>query len=279
MKHTLIITLTLALLFLASHFMGLIIINQYLPKTLPGGEVVEKQLPLNIERPQIREETSFIPIFFIIIISTIIALIFIKFQLFKLWKFWFFLSIAITLTIAFSAFIKEIYAIILAVILALFKLLKQNTIINNLTEIFIYGGLAAIFVPLFNILSIVILLILISIYDFYSVFKSKHMLKLAKFQTKAKVFTGLNIPYKSNAHKKIFTTAILGGGDIGFTLFFSGVILREFNFISALVTSFVTMLFLLILLFKGKKGKFYPAMPVLTAGCFVGYLIVRFILF
>ena len=281
MKHTLFITITLALLFLASHAMGLVIIDKYLPKELPTGEIVERKLPLNIERPEVKEETSFIPIFFIILFATIIALLFIKFQLFKLWKLWFFISIALTLIIAFSAFINQVYAIILGIVLALVKLFKPNAIMNNLVEIFIYGGLAAIFVPIFNLLSISILLILISIYDAYSVLKSKHMIKLAKFQTKAKVFTGLSIPYqiKKEKRKIEFTTAILGGGDIGFTLFFSGVILKEFNLLVALIVSFVTMLSLLVLLFYGKKGKFYPAMPILTLGCFLGYLIVKFILF
>lgn len=280
MKHTSPIIIILALLFLASHVMGLIIIGKYLPQTLPNGEIVERKLPLNIQRPEVKEEISFIPIFTIIIISTIIALVFIKFQLFRLWKFWFFLSIAITLIIAFGAFIKQIYAISLALILALIKLFKPNIIINNLVEVFIYGGLAAIFVPLFDIISISTLLILISIYDSYSIYKSKHMIKLAKFQTKAKVFTGLNIPYKvSKGKKPVFTTAILGGGDIGFTLFFSGVILKEFNLVSALTTSLVTMFALLVLLFYGKKGRYYPAMPILSLGCFIGYLIVKFIIF
>ncbi|MBS3160795.1 hypothetical protein J4213_03830 [Candidatus Woesearchaeota archaeon] len=242
MKHTLFITITLALLFLASHAMGLVIIDEYLPKTLSTGEIVERELPLNIERPEVREETSFIPIFFIILFATIIALLFIKFQLFKLWKLWFFISIALTLIIAFSAFINQVYAIILGIVLALMKLFKPSTIMNNLIEIFIYGGLAAIFVPIFNLLSISILLILISIYDAYSVLKSKHMIKLAKFQTKAKVFTGLSIPYQFKKEKR-------------------------------------TMLSLLVLLFYGKKGKFYPAMPILTMGCFLGYLTVKFILF
>jgi len=278
MKHTFPITITIALLFLISHVTGLFIINEYLPKTLPSGEVVEKDLPLNIERPEIKKETSYIPIIFMILIATIVALILIKFQLFNLWKFWFFASIVLTLTIAFSAYLNHVYSIIIAIILGILKLYKKNVIINNLVEVFIYGGLAAIFVPLFNLTSIFILLILISIYDFYSVYKSKHMIKLAKFQTKAKVFTGLSIPYKVNiSNKKTeYSTAILGGGDIGFTLFFSGVVLKDFNFLSALIVSFVTMLSLSFLLFYGKKGKFYPAMPVLTIGCFLGFLIVKF---
>lgn len=279
MKHSLLITIIIALLFLSSHAMGLVIVDKYLPKELPSGEITERDLPLNIERPELKEEISYLPIFLIMLFASIIALLFIKLQLFRLWKFWFFLSIFLTLTIAFNAFVSQVYAVILALVLALLKLFRQSIIINNLVEIFIYGGLAAIFVPLFNITSIFILLILISIYDAYAVFKSKHMIKLAKFQTKAKVFTGLNIPYKvGEGKKKRFATAILGGGDIGFTLFFSGVILKEFNFVSALITSFVIMLSLLFLLFYGKKGKFYPAMPVLSLGCLIGYLIVKFIL-
>jgi presenilin-like A22 family membrane protease len=280
MKHKLPITIVLALLFLISHITGLFIIKEYLPKTLSTGEVVEKDLPLNIERPQIKKESAYIPIVFMILAATIVALVLIKFQLFNLWKFWFFVSIFLTLTIALSAFFNQIYAIVLSIILALLKLFKRNVIINNLVEVFIYGGLAAIFVPLFNLFSIIILLILISIYDFYSVFKSKHMIKLAKFQTKAKIFSGLSIPYKSQISKTKLesSTAILGGGDVGFTLFFSGVILRDFNFLSALVVSFTTMLSLLVLLFYGKKGKFYPAMPILSLGCFIGYLIIRFLI-
>lgn len=279
MKHTLPITIVLALLFFASHVVGLVVIDKYLPKELPTGEVVERELPLNIERPEIKEEISYIPVFITILFATLLAFLLIKFQLFKLWKFWFFLSIALTLTIAFSAFIKQTYAIPIAIILALIKLFKPSVILNNFVEVFIYGGLAAIFVPLFNLTSVSILLILISIYDAYAVFKSKHMIKLAKFQTKAKVFTGLSVPYKAvKERKKVFATAILGGGDIGFTLFFSGVILKEFNFLSAFIVSLITMIALLVLLFYGKKGKFYPAMPVLTLGCFIGLLIVKFIL-
>ena len=75
------------------------------------------------------------------------------------------------------------------------KIFKPNFWIQNLTELFIYGGLAAIFVPFFNIWSVSILLILIALYDAYAVWKSKHMITLAKSQMEAKVFSGLLIPY------------------------------------------------------------------------------------
>ncbi len=102
------------------------------------------------------------------------------------------------------------------------------------------------------------------------------MIKLAKFQTNSKVFAGVNIPYKILDHKKEKVSyAILGGGDIGFTLFFSGVILKEFNLLSAVITSLVITLSLLGLFLYSKKGKYYPAMPVLTLGCLLGLLVVK----
>jgi presenilin-like A22 family membrane protease len=112
-----------------------------------------------------------------------------------------------------------------------------------------------------------VLLTLISIYDAIAVWKTKHMIKLVKFQAKAKLFAGLLIPYDK---KK---TAILGGGDIGFTLLFSGVVLTKMGFLSAIIVSLTTSIALFLLFIFSKKRKFYPAMPFLSIGCFIGLLI------
>ena len=261
MKHTLRITVLLVLLFLISHFLGLIILNEY----------TTEQLPLGLEPPEIEETTSFIPVFVGIIIATLFMLLIVKLRSMALWKFWFFITVTLTLTIAFGAFIPGSIALIVAMLFALFRVLKENKYLHNFSEMFIYGGLAAIFVPVFNLFSISALLILISVYDYISVFKTKHMVKLAKFQTEGKIFTGLFIPYKNK-------TAILGGGDIGFTLLFSGVIMKDMGLIAAAIVSIVVAVSLFGLLYYGKKNKFYPAMPPLTVGCFVGLLIVKLLL-
>lgn len=259
MKHTYPVTIVLVLLFFAAQIIGLFVSSQY----LKGNE-----LPLNIERPEIEENQSYIPIVFAIIISTVIALILIKFKSVKIWKLWFLLSVFICLTIAFSAFLPQIISIIIALVLALVKIFSKNIFSYNITELFVYGGIAGLFVPILGISSVSILLILISLYDMIAVWKTKHMVKLAKFQSESNIFAGLYIPYKKNRQ------AILGGGDIGFPLLFAGVILKEFNFTSAIIVSIVTTLSLLALFMYAKKNKFYPAMPFLTAGCFIGYLIV-----
>jgi len=189
-------------------------------------------------------------------------------------------------------FMDSSIAFVLSLILAGYKIFRPNVIIHNLTEMFVYGGLAAIFVPIMNLFAVVALLILISIYDFIAVFKIKHMVTLAKFQTNAKVFAGLFIPYKRREGKerikkgihvkKVVKTAILGGGDIGFPLLFAGVVMKDIMLNNSVVMGFLKTLIIpvfvsiaLILLFiKGKKDKFYPAMPFLSLGCFLGYFVL-----
>lgn len=281
MKHDLSITILLIVLFLASHIIGFYIIKHYLPS--------DQSLPLGIEKLQLNEKTSYIPIFITLLIATGLALVLVKFSAMRLWKFWYFLSILMTLIIAFSAFTKEIIALVLAIILALLKIFKPNILTHNLTEIFMYGGLAAIFVPVLNIFSITILLLLISVYDMIAVWKTKHMISMAKFQTKSKLFAGLLVNYntkrsnekinKINSKSKTVKQesnrqAILGGGDIAFPLMFSGVILKTFGFIPALITSLTAAIALLFLFFIAEKKKFYPAMPFITAGSLLGYLII-----
>ncbi|MFH1591868.1 MAG: presenilin family intramembrane aspartyl protease [Candidatus Woesearchaeota archaeon] len=260
MKHNYKVTATIILLFLAAQFIGLVIVDK-----LTGEE-----LAFGIERPDLDKETSFIHIFLIIIIVTIVALVIARFKAVRLWKFWFFLSLTLVLTISLSAFFNQYVALFLALLGVYFRIIKPNVIVHNLSELFIYGGLAAIFVPVLSILSISILLVLIAGYDAIAVWKTKHMIRLAKFQSKLKLFAGIMIPY---GKKKV---AILGGGDIGFPLLFAGVVVRDLGAIGFLVP-FVVALSLFLLLYYGDKNKFYPAMPFLTAGCFVGYALVRFL--
>ena len=300
MKHTLKITLLLALVFFITQSIGLAITGKYIiakehvdPETnLVVREIVPQDLPYNIERPAVEESTSYIWIAAAIVIGTLLLLLLIKYKKFNLWKLWFFLAVFVTMAIAFSAFIPSAIAALLAFILALLKIFRPTTIIQNLTEVFIYGGLAAIFVPVINIFAAFMLLLLISIYDIIAVNKTKHMITMAKFQAKSRVFAGFMFPYEKRkdrimarpekAEQKGIKFAVLGGGDIGFPLLFAGVVMKDLmltnpeliGFLKALIIPFFVTLALLYLLLKGKQNKFYPAMPYLTAGCIIGYLVV-----
>ncbi len=281
MKHTHKVTILLIALFLLSQFFGLFIVKQYLGES-DSGEIEWQQLPMNIERPDIEETYSFVPLFFAILLGTLLFLFFVRFKTFLLWKAMFFFAVLMTLTIAFNAFIPEKIAVTLALLLAIFKVVRPNILVHNLTELFIYGGLAAIFAPLMNLVSAFMLLILISLYDMWAVWKTKHMIKLAEFQKQSKIFAGLYVPYvmpkqKPVKGKKIkveVKSGILGGGDVGFPLIFASVVMKQFGFARALFIPLFATAALYLLFYYAEKNKYYPAMPFLSAGCFLGYLVM-----
>ncbi|MFC1801072.1 presenilin family intramembrane aspartyl protease [Nanoarchaeota archaeon] len=292
MKHTLKVTIIMVVFFLIAQLIGLGVTYGYIDKekSAAGEEVVFQELPFGMERPQIGGTALLFLVAGAIIIGTIILLLLIKFKAGLFWKIWYFFAVWLTLAIAFGGILRPYFFVAgsLGLVLATWKVLKPNIYVQNLTEIFIYGGLAAIFVPIkgFSITAAIILLLLISVYDMYAVWKSKHMVKLAKFQINSKVFAGFFVPYhlpkkggkvkKKKGKGKLVKvkTAILGGGDVGFPLIFAGVVMKEFGFLKSLVIPLTVSIALLFLLTKGKKDRFYPAMPFLTIGCLVGLGIV-----
>jgi len=222
-------------------------------------------------------------------------------------KIWFTVVVLICLTIALALLLypligkyiinlkiiklslADIIAVIAALVLTIYKIFKKNNFIHNFTEIFIYGGLTVIFIPILNFWAAGLLLIGISIYDMIAVWKSKHMIKMAKFQMeKVKIFSGVYFPYgkkhilakQTKIDKKVPVAnsgdteiAILGGGDIAFPLIFAGTILIKFGWLPAIIVSASALLSLFFLMLISKKDKFYPAMPFITAGCLLGFLI------
>ena len=301
MKHTFKVTLLLALIFFVAQIAGLAITKEYIsteeyidPETKAIiKQVVSEDLPYNLERPEIEESTSYIWITIAIIIGTLLLLLIIRFKKINLWKFWFFFAVFFTMAIAFAPFIGQIIAALLAFIFALMKVYRPTAILNNFTEIFIYGGLAAIFVPVINLFAAFALLFLISIYDVVAVRYTKHMVKLAKFQARSRIFAGLLLPYGKGKgiaaegkdiikDKEKGRIAVLGGGDIGFPLLFAGAVMKDLmlanpepiGFLKTLVIPVFVTIALLYLLITGEKDKFYPAMPYLSVGCILGYLVV-----
>jgi len=269
-----------------------------------------------IQPPEIQDQSEFSSYFGSLLISFIIAIIILflltKFKIGVILKGWFFLVVAIALFISLNAifissplgrFVGSLYFIIPALIIVLglsfIKLFGHNFIVHNLTELFIYPGIATVFVPILNIWFVLILLVLISIYDMWAVWHSGIMQKMAKYQiNKLKIFSGFFIPYiskklkmqmknsKDKKKKVNVNLAILGGGDVVFPIITSGVIFKTgivnlpFG-LPAFVGGFWPAIFViagatlgLTLLFSfSEKKKFYPAMPFITGGIFLGIIL------
>lgn len=283
MKHSVPITLVLVTFFFLSQLIGLTVINKYVNKELTAqtGQVVYEELPYGIERPEVEPKAAFLYLIVALLIGTVLFLLLVKFKKKFLWKLWFYLATLLCLSIAFAAFMSPAIAAILGVVLATLKIFRPTVLVHNFTELFIYGGLAILFVPLLNVVAAFLLLVILAIYDMFAVWKSKHMIKLARFQAKTKMFAGLFVPYKrvdltkraKTAKKAKIKTAVLGGGDMAFPLMFAGTVMSYVGFFKALIIPLCAAVVLFLLFLFAKKDHFYPAMPFLTAGCLVGYLI------
>jgi presenilin-like A22 family membrane protease len=316
MKHSLHVTLLLLLIFVLAQLNGFFVLDYYIDiqgSALAGETVVDDEAYANtrIAPPEVDNESlSYIYIMIALLIGTALVLLLIKFKQKRLWKLWFFVSVVVTLIISLNSWMFRFFGglavgalvlygitVVVCCVLAWHKVFRQNVVVHNVTEIFIYGGLAALIVPILNVFSVAVLMVLVAAYDAYAVWKSKHMVGMAKFQMEEKVFAGLYIPYSiSSTHsarkksmknripraKKLIrvkssksTTAVLGGGDVAFPLLFSGVIMKSMGvWWPAFVITATTTLALGLLFYFGEKGKFYPAIPFIAAGCFVGYGLV-----
>lgn len=309
MKHTWSVTLMLVSLFVVAQLIGLGIIAAGSTQTMneDGSISVAFDDTALGPRPVLSGFESFTYIIVGVAIGTAVLLLLIKFNLLAVWKLWFFLAVFLALTIALGTFMPFVYALVLAFALASWKIWRPNFVIHNITEVLIYSGIAWLIVPNIPLGYVTLLLIVIAIYDAYAVWRSKHMVAMAQFQTDSKLFAGLAIPYgkataspaaakmakskskmKSNAALGVKPVAraaegrnaILGGGDIAFPLFFTGATLisllgNGFSIGAAYGYSLIVVggatLALTWLFLAAKKDRFYPAMPFLAAGCFVGY--------
>lgn len=260
MKHDFKVTLFLIGLFFSAQIVGLFLLNQSIltiEKEDSGKIEVTYSEPIT-GRPELEGQDSFIYILIMILVGTALLMLLIKFRLFRIWKAWFFLAIWGALSISFSVLLDDTASIILALALTILKIFRPNVYIHNLTEVFIYGGIAILISPMFNVLWGIMLLIAISIYDAIAVWKLKHMITLATAQADQKMFAGLLIPYKIDkaetqiresekktdrpkSHKDAKTiiktdippgirhedvkSAILGGGDIAFPMLFAGSVM------------------------------------------------------
>lgn len=317
MKHNTRITVLLILMFLVTQLIGLFIISVY---NTPGNT-----LPFGMQPPEeVSQDTSIISILIAFVIAIGLFFLLTKIKAEKFIRSWFFLVTALALGLAFKAIylsinkndyyintpslsflfssisIISLIVFMIGLVLAYIKIFKRSLIIHNFTELLIYPGIAAVFIPLLNELGIIILLLVISIYDIWAVWKSQFMQNLAKYQMEnLKFFTGFYVPYADkkqklkiknirdkyqNKNEKFLVKkfkeakikvnlAILGGGDVIFPIITAGVFYKIYGVYAALIIVACATLALTGLFLLAKKGKFYPAMPFLTAGLYLGMII------
>lgn len=295
-------------MFIITQLIGLFVVSSYndgikLPFGMePPGDIQEGSLVGGL--------SSIITAFFIAILLFFLLMRINAHTFIRLWYF-FVTILALGLTIYVILFLigidNQIVSLIFAVPLAYIKVFKRNLLVHNITELLIYPGIAAVFISFLNnvfggnvILATIIILFIISIYDIWAVWHSKVMQKMAEFQmNNLKFFTGFFVPYADKKEKEKIrllkektlgktdseiekefkkakikvNLAILGGGDVIFPIISAGVFYNHYGIISSLLIIVFSTIALSLLFVLAKKGKYYPAMPFITAGLYMGMLL------
>jgi len=309
MKHNLKITFIILAMFLLTQFIGIYVLDFYSPVKVVDGNIIDVDspgLPFGLETPELEGKAEFSQAFASIIVAFMIAisllLLLSKFNARIIIRLWFFVVVAIALGISFNVPLLEIFskinlsslggstpwiiALVLGLVFSYLKIYKRDFFVHNFTELLVYPGISAVFVPILSIYTIIPLLILISVYDMWAVWHSGVMQKMAKYQIdQLNIFSGFFVPYLSKKvklklkklsklelkKKKIkVNIAVLGGGDVVFPIISAGVMLKTLGLLSAFFTVIGAAVGLGLLLLFSEKKKFYPAMPFITAGIFAG---------
>ncbi len=309
MKHNWKVTAILIGMFLVAQIIGILVNYSYSHQILVGNQTANI-IPFGMQPPEIDAAPGIVSIIMSFVIAIALIFILMKFKAATFLRIWFFYVVIIAIGVVINLILvklspnlginhinlgfidftySEIIAFLAAIPFAIYKVFKRNMIIHNLSELLIYPGISVVFIPILNLWTISILLVLISAYDIYAVWHSGFMQKMAKYQiNELKFFAGFFVPYirkedlakmkaaknkKGKGQKIKISMAILGGGDVVFPIITSGVVLLAWGLLPALMVTLGATIALGLLLYMSEKGKFYPAMPFVSAGIFAGMLV------
>lgn len=202
----------------------------------------------------------------------------------KIYKFLFIFTSFFAGIIFFGAFFPELISLILISLLIFWWVKMPNVLNQNLLIIFGIAGMAGLLGLSLNPKVMILILILFSIYDFIAVYKTKHMVEMAKEMVEQKVILGFVIPLNFHSFKESLINVepgkgkflILGGGDVAFPLLFSVSLLSK-GILNSLIVAIFSLfgLFANFYLFiKQKERKPIPALPLISLFSIIGYLII-----
>jgi len=265
-------------LFFLTLFLG--IANSHRLKQLERAGVIESPPPI-----------SFWNVIISVSVLLLIILLVIKFVKFRpgkgiLFKFLFISMVFLGGGILFfSIWIGDI-ALIFISILIFYWLKKPNILVHNFLLISGTIGAGSFLGLRLDPLLVVFLLIAFSIYDVIAVYKTKHMIKMAKEFIEAGAMPGIILPQKISEFQASLKDVkiggrflILGGGDIVFPLLLVSSLVPFGVLKSFIVAIFATIGVLVsIWVFVSQKTrKPIPALPPIAFFSIIGYFIIRLI--
>jgi presenilin-like A22 family membrane protease len=197
-------------------------------------------------------------------------------------------------TVLFSPYLISVYVTAIStasvLVVALLLIYRPEWYVIDVTAVLIGASATATLGMSLSVLLVIILLVGLLIYDAFSVYKSKHMVKLAKNVMKlrlpAVVIIPTTLPYSYLNQEDPFSDKakgkahIMGLGD----LVFPGILVVSVqsniqNPIVTLSTAVGTMLGYVGVSFFVSKGKPQAGLPFLCSGAIVGFVISSLVIY
>lgn len=264
----------IVVMFLAAQFLGLFVGIQLI------GEPTYQEWNITPNRQPGDVGNSVIFLLYVVITALIIVVV-IKYLrwaafLFKLLEFFmiFVASSVVFFVVLYYFQIPYVYelTLLLSAGLALFKFLYPK--IKNLTAIIASAAVGALFGFSFDIVPSLLLVALISLYDFAAVFVTKHMVYMAKELSKMDLSFSVSSRerrYVKERKREEELSIELGSGDMAIPLMLAVSAYKiSFSLIDSLAVTFGTTIGLVLVLhYVTTRRVFLPALPPL---CFFGVL-------
>ena len=181
--------------------------------------------------------------------------------------------------LVFSIVLGDPTGLFLAMALVFCKnIFSQSIMMRNIASVFATAGAGALIGTIIGIVPAIVFMALLSIYDYIAVFKTKHMVGMAKAITKKNLAFTYALPTKEHKFE-------LGSGDLVIPLVFSVSILGESINAIAFPLVFVPSIAVLAASFAGllltidfvskRIGTAVPALPLQTAFMIIAFAIMK----
>ena len=231
---------------------------------------------------------NIIQLFAVLLVFTLFILIMAKYkeEMVKYVILFFFFMASLSIFQAFFYFVSASFSFFLALIISIAMLIlfikHPEWYVIDFFGVFLAGGIAAIFAISLSIEYILLLLIALAIYDALSVYKTRHMVKLAETITSSNLPLLMIVPKKSSfsylksKFGKERDAVYMGLGD----LIIPGILIAAaylekglLGFTATLGGALIGYMLLMFLISKGPQ----PGLPYLNGGAILAYVMVHFL--
>lgn len=195
-----------------------------------------------------------------------------------------FVALASGANILFDAFLPKDISILLAILLVFLYAKAATVELHNFTLVLAISGIGALLGSQIQPISAVFILLFLSVYDVIAVYKTGHMVEMAKRFIKSGVIPGIVVFIGQRKPEALWVNniapgeeaVILGTGDLVLPAVLAASAWTFTSPVSGIIVAFGALagLFLMhLLFFSQKERRAMPALPPIAAGAVAGFLV------